>query len=217
MKRGNDITVLVGAKNSGKSTRARAIALERPRRIVVDPMREHSRLGVVVRTFDALVRYVEPLRHSRYAVVYQGMSDEDRDAIISLTVAGAPEEAALPDVTLFVDEVDRLCSPQFIPDGLRKVVNYGAHYGVSLIAAARRPRSFHRDITANADRILIGRTQEPADADYLREFIGVELAERVKAITPAAPGEAPAFVDWPGDLASSSSSSSSSSDPPETA
>ena len=208
MKRGNDITVIVGAKDSGKSTRAREIALERSRRIVIDPMREHSRLGVVVRSFDALVRYIEPLRHSRYAVVYQGMSEEDRDAIIALTVAGAPEQAALPDVTLFVDEIDRICSPQFIPEGLRMVVNYGAHYGVSLLAAARRPRSFHRDITANADRILVGRTQEPADADYLREFIGLELAERVKAIPVGAPGQ---FVDWPGDLLASSSSSSSAS------
>lgn len=204
MKRGNDITVIVGAKNSGKSTRARGIVLERSRRVIVDPMREHSSLGVIVRSFDSLVTFLERARFGHYSVVYQGMDDEERDAIVSLLVAGAPENAALPDVTLFVDEVDRMCSPQFIPDGLRKVVNYGAHYGVSLLATARRPGSVHRDLTANADRILVGRTQEPRDVDYLREFIGAELAERAKAIGFPAPGEAPAFVDWPADLVSSS-------------
>jgi hypothetical protein len=122
------------------------------------------------------------------------MDDDERDDVISLAVAGTPERPPLPGLLLVIDEIDRICTPHNIPDGLRRVINYGRHYGVSVLAACRRPRAMHRDVTANADRIVIGQTQEPGDLDYLREFIGENLARRAARLARFE------CVTWPEDL-----------------
>ena len=191
--RENVITVVVGKKGSGKTTLARDLVLAAPRRLIMDPMWEHTD-GVIVTSFAGFEAYVRPLRHARYAVICRFMDDDDRDAVVDLLTDGEPNNAPLPSVVVLLDEVDRMCSPSTIPEGLRRLVNYGRHFNVSLVAVARRPRQMHRDVTANADRICIGQTQEPRDLDYLAEFIGQELADRAAGL-----GEHE-FVVWPDDL-----------------
>lgn len=194
--RHNDITVILGRKWCGKSTRARALAMSRPRRIVIDPMFEHEELGAVCRSFDALVSYLRLMRAGPYGLVFRSLDDYERDMVVNLTTAGSPDVPPLPGVTVLIDEIDRICSPSSITPGLKRLVNYGRHFGVSLIALARRPRAIHHDLTSQADRMIIGQMQEPADVDYLRKFIGLDLAARVKALR-----EPDQFVVWPDDLA----------------
>lgn len=196
--RENDITVIIGRKRSGKSTKAREILESRPRRIIIDPMFEHTS-GVIVRTCAEAIDYIRPRRFDSFGVVLRALDRSEVLKMIAFLVAGDPERPPLPDTTLFVDEIDKLCSPNFMPEPLDHVVNYGRHFRISLIAVARRARSMHRDITANADRIFIGMTQEPADVDHLREFIGLTLAQRAKAIRQTG-----TFVCYPDDLDSSS-------------
>lgn len=192
--RENDISVIVGRKRSGKSTLANKLLQERPRRIIIDPMFEHTS-GVIVRTCEEVINYIRPLRHGAFGVVLRALHRDEVLKTIAFLVAGDPERPPLPDTTLFVDEIDKLCSPNYMPPPLDDVVNYGRHFRISLIAVARRARSMHRDITANADRIYIGMTQEPADVDHLREFIGNGLAQRAKAIRTTG-----VFVCYPDDL-----------------
>lgn len=192
-ERRNEITVIVGRKGSGKSTRARELLARASRRVIVDPMWEHTQ-GVIVKDFASLVSYIRPLRASSYAAVLRARNELDVMQTIGLTVAGEPESPPLPGCTLCVDELDKLCSPSTLPVELHDVVNYGRHYRVSLIGLARRPNKLHRDITANADRIVIGQTLEPRDVDYLTEFIGETLAARAKRLRRWE------FVVWPDDL-----------------
>jgi hypothetical protein len=192
--RQNTIELIVGRKGSGKTTEARKRIVRADRRIIVDPMFEYEREGVIVEGFAALATYVRPLRHHRYAVVLQTVEAADVERTIELTTAGKPQAPALPGATVLLDEADRLCSARYISPGLHRLLNYGRHFGVSVLAVTRRPRSVHRDVTANADRIIIGQTQEPADLDYLAEFIGQELRERALTL------EAHQFVVWPDDL-----------------
>lgn len=191
--RRNTITAIFGKKGSGKTTEARRRVRAADRRIIIDPMFEYTE-GVIVESFDALAAYVRPLRLHRYAIVLRTLDDDDVHRTIELATAGSPEAPALPGVTLLIDEADRLCSAVSITEGMRRLFNYGRHFGVSVIAVARRPRAVHRDVTANADVIVIGQTQEPRDLDYLAEFVGEAGASRA---TELAPHE---FVVWPDDL-----------------
>lgn len=191
MARANELTLIVGRKGCGKSTVARAEVSERHRRIYIDPMFEHGAEGVVVRDYRSLVAYLRQRRHLSYSVVLQTMSESEMIAAIALATWGEPTNPPLPGVTYIVDECDRLCSPTSVPEPLKNLANYGRHFQASAVFIARRAKRMPTDFRALADRMLIGETFEPGDVDALAEFIGGELAERVRAT------RAPAFIEWP--------------------
>ncbi len=197
MTRENESIVIIGRKGCGKSTRAREIALSRPRRIYIDSMHEHTD-GVIVRSYSALVEYIRPRVHANYAVILRTMTEDDIYATLALaTGTGDPERPSLPGVTYIIDEADNYCAPGSLPEPIRKIVNYGRHFQVSTIFVARRAKRLHIDVRANADRYIIGQTFEPGDVDGIAEFIGAELAQRVRDIPARIEGVAPIFVEWP--------------------
>lgn len=80
--------------------------------------------------------------------------------------------------TIFIDEVDRFCSPHAIGREFRSLLNYRRHLGIDLILVARRPAAIHRDLSALASKICIFHTHERRDLDYIRGSIGDEYAEK---------------------------------------
>ena len=196
MNRENDLTIIIGRKGCGKSSRARAIALERKRRIYIDPMHEHTD-GVIVRDFPSLASYLKSHAHSNYAVVFRSLDEKEMLAAIAIATRGSPENPPLPGVTYIIDEIDRFCSSRSLPEPLHRLANYGRHFSASALFIARRAKALPSDIRANADRYIIGQTFEPGDAEYMREYIGDEKAEAVKAIPPRVEGQPGVFVEWP--------------------
>lgn len=180
--RSGKLTVVIGRKHCGKTTLARQLIAGSRRRILIDPLREF-REGVIVEDYRALVAYLERQRHAPfYSVILRTLEPREELAAIGLTVHGDPNAALLPGVTLLIDEADRLCNPSSLPPELFRLANYGRHFQVSAILIARRPKRIHHDLTSQADHIYIGPTFEPADVDYLEEYIGAELARKAKAI-----------------------------------
>ena len=196
MSRENDVTIIVGRKGCGKSSRARAIALDRPRHIYIDAMHEYTD-GVIVRDFPSLAAYLKNKAYDRYSVVFRSMDEREILAALAIGTKGSPENPPLPGVTYIVDETDRLCSARSMPEAVHRLANYGRHFGVSAIFIARRAKALPADIRASADRYIIGQTFEPGDVDYMREYIGDDKAEAVKAIPPRADGQPGVFVEWP--------------------
>lgn len=192
--RENRVVAIFGRKGFGKSTRARSLVADLPRVIVFDPMRDYP-TGAVARSFGEAVDYLTRVRLGRYRLVLRSLDEQDELDLIALAVHGSPEHPLLPGATFLIDEADRLCSPNWMPPALHRAVNYGRHFGVSQIYVSRRPRRINRDITANADEIHVGATQEPADLSYLAEFITRPLADRARLIKR--PGE---FLVYPDDV-----------------
>lgn len=194
--RENDLTIIIGRKGCGKSSRAREIAKERERRIYIDVMHEYTD-GVIVRDFASLAAYLREKAYSRYSIVFRSLDEREMLAAIAIGTKGSPENPPLPGVTYVIDETDRFCSARSFPESLHRLVNYGRHFGASAIFIARRAKALPTDMRAAADRYIIGQTFEPGDADYMREYIGDEKAEAVKAIPPRAEGQPGVFVEWP--------------------
>lgn len=194
--RENELVVIVGRKGSGKTTVARKLARERPRRIYIDPMHEYTD-GVIVRRFADLAAYLRNKAYDRYAVVFRSMNDDEMLAAIAIATRGEPENPPLPGVTYIIDEADRLCSARSMPAPIQLLANYGRHFGASAIFVARRAKMLPLDVRANADRYIIGQTFEPGDVDYMREYIGDEKAEAVKALPTRGEGQAGVFIEWP--------------------
>lgn len=89
----------------------------------------------------------------------------------------------LAPCTFVCDEIDRVApnTPGGMVQGsaICDVVQYGRHYGVALLAAARRSVRVHVDIRSQADTFFIFRHHEPRDLLWIREFCGQAISEQV--------------------------------------
>jgi hypothetical protein len=109
-----------------------------------------------------------------FEIVYRPRSDEDIERFFEFAQQTS-------NVVLWIDEVDRYCGPHRINEGLKWMLNYGRHKEISIIGIARRAASVHRDLTANADWIVVHQTRENRDIQYLNEFMdttGLDTLER---------------------------------------
>jgi hypothetical protein len=104
---------------------------------------------------------------------------------------------AAGDLTLCLDELGFLCkSGQFLPDCvgdepmLYKIVHFGRHRNIKVIATAQRPTNMALSYRGMASEFRIFRTDEPNDMKYLSERIGQKTVE----LLPNLPDYA--FVLW---------------------
>jgi hypothetical protein len=180
-----EIKGYVGPKGTGKTTLAAyQIAAER-RSVTYDPNND-PKLQVgrqVVSTVDglaaALVRAGEagPIRLCWHGFVTYG-PEAFEIANRLLYVRG--------NVAILWDEADRYVPPgRPLPWWAGQIVNTGRHPKVGLYFTTRQPRQVNAALRANADRLCVFRTYEPADSDYLRERMApsegrAEFAERLR-------------------------------------
>ena len=174
------LTVILGTVDSGKSTLALHLLNSHSRRIILDPQAEHR--GDLV--YDSLADTLQGFA--------QGGPDRDPVTIViqSKEDAGDYSDYLLDFLcdcrgwTIFIDEVDRFCSPRHLPRNLFRLLNYRKHYGITLIVVARRAAMIHRDVTALASRICIFHTHEGNDLAYIRATVGEKYAEMAPDLLP---------------------------------
>lgn len=74
-------------------------------------------------------------------------------------------------LTLIIDEVDNFTTSQYLPMYFRRIVKYGRHRQIGLIAAARRPMEMNKLIRSQANRFVVF-PMGGEDAKDLEEYIG---------------------------------------------
>lgn len=189
--RRNRVTLIFGKKESGKTTVARELALAYPRRVYIDPMFEITD-GAIAYGLGALVRYLSTMRErDRFSVVLRTIIPEEELQAVELLLHGTPDKPLFPGTLLVVDEMDRMCSPNSLPEEMHKLANYARHYGVSVIGIARSPKRIHSDFRRNADEFYVGKLHEPSDVDYLNEYAGNDFCDRARTV------EDYQFIKWP--------------------
>ena len=184
-----DNRVYLGRGGSGKSTLARHHLERVPRLLVFDTLHEPANADAcdfVVYTMPALVNV---LRHAGARPVRICWRGNMAHGYESYELANEAAWAAR-DLWLLWEEVDVYIGAHRLPPWAYRIVNMGRHRGLKLIACARRPARVSRDLTANATRIVIFSTSEPADVAYMRDLAGDEAASCLAGL---APREA---VDW---------------------
>lgn len=164
----NRIIFITGRKGSGKSTYANkaaaALVAKGERVLVVDPMACFTLPGVPV---FADPRQLSSVKFSSAIL----RADDDNAAVAAFVYAWH-----CGNIWLIVDEVDLYCSPYNSDPTLKRIVRYGRHKAINLIAISQRPANVARDVTAQADAIVIFSTTENRDLDYLRYRIGETAA-----------------------------------------
>ena len=71
-----------------------------------------------------------------------------------------------------VEETSLVASPSSVPDGLKKLLAVGRHYGISMVLVAQRFAQMPRLATGMASRIVAFRQTEPSDVADLEKRLG---------------------------------------------
>jgi hypothetical protein len=117
----------------------------------------------------------ERLRAPSLKILYQPREGDIAAHLESVTrIALATRE-----VVYAVDEVDKFCSPSWLPPGLYDLVNYGRHSRVPVMCTSRRPAQVARELTSQCAEMRIFRMTEPLDVRYFAQLIGDATAAQL--------------------------------------
>lgn len=170
-----EIVLLLGMRGFGKSYRASLMIRKLPRLIAVDPMMEllggEPEEVWLPRHPDGRVIHFQPdpatLNDDFYVDVPMNFADpletiEDA-ALLALEVE---------DCTLVIDEADLKLGPVTIGPKFSMLIHTSRHYGIGVIATARRAAGLPMILRSQATAIYVFRTVEPRDRQYLMERTG---------------------------------------------
>lgn len=128
-------------------------------------MNEH-RVGVVV--YDKSTLYEIVTSNRLFRVVYRPLDEDGVEYALWLAIA-------VGRLIVVIDEIDRWCSSYYLSPALRWLVNYGRHYGVSLVGATRMPNRIRTDIMAMVDQIVAFQSQGAA-LRAIQEFASEDVS-----------------------------------------
>jgi hypothetical protein len=158
----NRITLILGQTGSGKTTLAKKLTETEPRLLILDHTNLEYRNGIILKSLSDLTDYTKKMQPEKFRLILR-FSDDDE-------VAAALEYAwELGDLTVLAEEVDTICSPYQIDEALEKMVKYGRHRNIQLVAVSRRPAEVNRLLSAMAGEIISFRQTEAVDLEYLKK------------------------------------------------
>lgn len=184
----NKIELILGRKGYGKSTLVKGKIRKLSRLIVFDYLHEYEGDTYITTPQDFLNLMRSKPRSFR--VCYRpspAMDVQDHFNFFSKICF------EIENYTLVLEEVDLVSAAGRMPEGLKKIINYGRHRRINVYALSRRAHMVPRDISANADAITSFCQQEPRDIKYLSEYMG-EKAEQVRDLQLTEIGSE--FLSW---------------------
>lgn len=177
MIRQNEITVILGKKGYGKTSYVVAETSFLDRLIFFDYNREYEK-GFIVQNPRELINYLR-VNKKFFRIIYRPSAqytvEQHFDFFSEICFA-------LKNFTVVCEEIDLVSAAGKMPFGLKKIINYGRHNAINLLALSRRAHAIPRDLTANADTIVTFNQQEPRDLKYLSDFMGESNAELVRKL-----------------------------------
>lgn len=179
------VAVVFGRTGAGKTVLARALLNEWRRELgadglIVDTLGEHGDvprldLGDVPGWLALSAGRREP------GLVRVTVEDDAQFKALADSFKARPPGRPL---ALYVDEASYWAKPAWTTPGLADVVRYGRHYGVHLLAVARRSAEVSRELTAQAGRLYVFRVVEPRDVAYLGGILAPGALTIIKELPP---------------------------------
>lgn len=164
------IYLIFGKRGSGKTVLAKSLlntwGLNHDF-VVWDYLGEYKH-AVIIEDIDVFGDYIKDrVRHpEKKTQVILRLPEPDFDEVCRIVRIKAK-------LLLLIEEVDGVSSPTQIMENFKRLIRYGRHADVSMIATSRRPASVPRLLTSQADRMFLFRFREPRDVQYLREYSNI--------------------------------------------
>lgn len=171
------VLVVVGRKGEGKSFLVRGFLNRLARSIVIDTQGEYG--GVVIHDPWSLAAYINERGAGPFRIAY-------RDKGLGESVSQIEVFKMLQscrNVWLAIEEASKWIGPNQNERAVNWFFDYGRHNGISVVCVARRAYQLSKIATSQADTIVIvGRTHEPRDLDWIRQVGGDEAVARAQSL-----------------------------------
>jgi SpoVK/Ycf46/Vps4 family AAA+-type ATPase len=165
----NQVRLILGMRGKGKTTLAQQLTLDSRRLFIVDPRSEY-RGDLIFESVGALRRYFRTSRPEFRCVLRLNDEAEDEEGFEIIWAVGR--------CVLLVDEVDLFLPNMGGSRMFKKLVKYGRHRSIELLAVTRRPAEISRLLSSQSDEIISFRQEEERDLAWCakRHFDVVQLS-----------------------------------------
>lgn len=160
-----DIIFVMGKKGEGKSNAVKVLIKGVSRYIIWDYNHEHSELGFVVTDTATM----EEAWNSRITkIVYQPQYKTDLEFTQFINFMFKKN---VNNFLLIIEEINNFAESKRIIYPLQVLIRTCRHRGIGMICTSRRALGVHRDVSYNADHILVFKLHHPKDLDLLEEWM----------------------------------------------
>lgn len=181
MKKSNLLTLILAKKGSGKTILGTSLAFcsEKPL-FVISPNKNsiatfyHDSIFTSDDLSDLEFDFEYIKKSKSHTIFY--IDKDDFEPVLS----GLME---FKDICIFIDELDfYLGSATNNESSFFKLINYGRHKQIDLIAIARRAQDIPKTLTSQMDLLFVGKQGlDVNDKKYICAFIGDDLAEKTES------------------------------------
>lgn len=165
------IILIFGRTGSGKSFLAKKLIKKFNRVIIIDKMIEYHSDNIFY-DFNSLLEYYLKNIPENFTFVCRFENDNDVELLFKFCWF-------VKNLCLVVEESELYISPYQKQSEFLKLVRYGRHRAISIIAIARRVVELSNDVKANADEIISFKQILKKDIDYLKQ-LGFNKIENLK-------------------------------------
>jgi len=169
-----EIILIFGRTGSGKTTLAKELIRERQRVIIVDALLEYDE-GLIFYSLNEMIDYIltNKTYNDNFKYVCRFDNDIEIDYLFELCYI-------LGNLTLVVEESEIYINPfQKVNSNFLRLVRYGRHKAVSIIAIGRRVVELSNDIRSQVNKIYSFKQVNPLDIQILRKY-GFQRIENLK-------------------------------------
>lgn len=158
------VICVFGKRGYGKSTLSKQIIQLYSKVFIYDSLNEYYDVAVAV----SMRRLPKHHHHFRYA--FHTTQEGEFDKVCEMIYEAG-------DMLFVVEECDWFCSANYTSENFKKIIRYGRHRNISILAISRRPADLSRLLTSQANYIISYRQTEPRDIEALEKygFNGTEL------------------------------------------
>lgn len=165
------IILIFGRTGSGKTFLAKKLISKFKRIIIIDKMLEYDS-DTIFYNFDSLLDYYLKNVPDEFIFVCRFENDSDIELLFKFCWYAK-------NLLLVVEESELYISPYQKQSNFLKLVRYGRHRAISIIAIARRVVELSNDVKANADEIISFKQILKKDIEYLKQ-LGFQKIDNLK-------------------------------------
>jgi len=157
-----EVIVIFGKTGTGKTTYATREIKKHNRTVIVDPKIEYDN-GLIFYSFVDLAQFYIDYKPDEFSFICRFDNSVDIESLFKFV-------EVVEDIFLVVEEAEIYISPYAKQSNFLRLIRYGRHHNISILAIARRASELSTDLKAMTTKIVSFKQTLPLDIKIMESF-----------------------------------------------